>query len=151
MRASASKGLFLSIDPRSRQPLQAQIYSAIRAAILEGVLAPGASLQSSRALAADLRVSRTTTLLAYEQLTAEGYLSARRGSGTFVALELPDDLPRASTSGPSSHRIIRPCPDAAQRSPRRRPTRFAWAGRRAPSVSACPRSICSRSNSGLRW
>ena len=101
MRASASKGLFLSIDPRSRQPLQAQIYSAIRAAILEGALAPGGSLQSSRGLAADLRVSRTTTLLAYEQLTAEGYLSARRGSGTFVALELPDDLPRASTSGPS--------------------------------------------------
>jgi len=33
----------------------------------------------------DLRVSRTTTLLAYEQLIAEGYLETRRGSGTFVA------------------------------------------------------------------
>jgi GntR family transcriptional regulator/MocR family aminotransferase len=40
-----------------------------------------------------LRVSRTTTLLAYEQLLAEGYLQTRRGSGTFVAEPLPDDLP----------------------------------------------------------
>jgi len=41
-----------------------------------------------------LNVSRTTTLLAYEQLLAEGYLTARHGSGTFIASELPDALPR---------------------------------------------------------
>ena len=54
-------------------------------AILGGTLVPGTRLPSSRALADDLSVSRTTTLLAYEQLLAEGYLAARRGSGTFVA------------------------------------------------------------------
>jgi GntR family transcriptional regulator/MocR family aminotransferase len=87
-------GLLIRIDSRGRATLRDQVYGAIRSAILDGVLIPGTRLPSSRALADDLRVSRTTTILAYEQLLAEGYLSARHGSGTFVAGELPDDLPR---------------------------------------------------------
>jgi GntR family transcriptional regulator/MocR family aminotransferase len=84
------------IDPHGRGGLQQQVYAAVRRAILDGVLAPGTRLPSSRTLAEDLCVSRTTTLLAYEQLLAEGYLAARHGSGTFVADELPDDLPQRS-------------------------------------------------------
>ena len=57
-------------------------------------------MPSSRALAEDLGVSRTTTLLALDQLQAEGYLTARRGSGTSVANELPDDLPAIPASRP---------------------------------------------------
>jgi GntR family transcriptional regulator/MocR family aminotransferase len=87
--------LLIRIDPRAPEGLQKQIYSGIRQAILEGVLPPGARLPSSRALAIDLNVSRTTTLLAFDQLFAEGYLATKRGSGTFVAHELPDDLPRS--------------------------------------------------------
>ncbi|HMJ83890.1 MAG TPA: winged helix-turn-helix domain-containing protein, partial [Vicinamibacterales bacterium] len=74
-------GLLIRIDPRARAGLQQQIYAAIRRAILDGVVAPGTQLASSRALADDLCVSRTTTLLAYEQLTAEGYVTTRHGSG----------------------------------------------------------------------
>ena len=92
--ATSSAGLLVRIDPRAPQGLQQQVYSAVRRAILEGTLAPGTRLPSSRTFAADLCVSRTTTLLAYEQLLAEGYLTARHGSGTFVAAELPDDLPQ---------------------------------------------------------
>jgi GntR family transcriptional regulator/MocR family aminotransferase len=92
-RASLARSPFIRLDPRSRETLQAQIYTAVRTAILDGTLAPGAPLSSSRSLALDLGVSRTTTLLAFEQLEAEGYLTPRRGSGTFVARELPDDLP----------------------------------------------------------
>src|SRR5262245_46960425 len=88
--------LLIRIDNRTRAGLQQQIYDSVRRAILDGVLAPGPRLPSSRALATDLRVSRTTTLLAFEQLTAEGYLSAAHGSGTFVASELPDDLLRGA-------------------------------------------------------
>jgi GntR family transcriptional regulator / MocR family aminotransferase len=88
--------LLVRIDARSRVSLQHQIYCAIQRLILDVVLAPGSRLPASRTLASDLRISRTTTLLAYEQLIAEGYLSAVRGSGTFVASELPDDLPRAA-------------------------------------------------------
>ncbi len=91
--------LLVRVDRRAGSALQQQIYSEIRRAVLDGVVAPGARLPSSRSLADDLAVSRTTTLLAFEQLMAEGYLVGRRGSGTFVAHELPDDLPRASGVG----------------------------------------------------
>ena len=84
--------LLVRLDARRRQGLQQQIYAGIQRAILDGVVGPGTRLPSSRALAADLGVSRTTTLLAVQQLQAEGYLAARRGSGTAVAAELPDDL-----------------------------------------------------------
>jgi len=100
MRAPSSTSLLIRLDPRCRGALQQQIYAGIRQAILDGVLAPGVRLPSSRALAADLDVSRTTTLLALEQLLAEGYLMARRGSGTFVAKELPDDLALRSALRP---------------------------------------------------
>ena len=88
--------LLVRINRRAGSALQQQIYSEIRRAVLDGVVPPGARLPSSRALADDLAVSRTTTLLAFEQLAAEGYLVGRRGSGTFVAHELPDDLPRTN-------------------------------------------------------
>jgi GntR family transcriptional regulator/MocR family aminotransferase len=87
----------IRIDPRASEGLQRQVYNAVRRAILDGVVDPGTRLPSSRALADDVRVSRTTTLLAYEQLLAEGYLETRRGSGTFVATELPDDLPQQAS------------------------------------------------------
>jgi GntR family transcriptional regulator/MocR family aminotransferase len=93
--------LLIRIDPSARGELQHQIYAGIRRAILDGVAQPGARLPSSRALAADLGVSRTTSLLALEQLVAEGYLTAQPGSGTFVAHELPDDLPRPRDSRPA--------------------------------------------------
>jgi GntR family transcriptional regulator/MocR family aminotransferase len=87
----------IRIEADAPDGLQRQVYTAVRRAILDGVLEPGVRLPSSRALADDLRVSRTTTVLAYELLLAEGYLETRRGSGTFVAAELPDDLPRRAT------------------------------------------------------
>jgi GntR family transcriptional regulator/MocR family aminotransferase len=93
-RAAAAP--LITIDPSSRAPLQQQIYQGLRRAILSGSLTPGTRLLSSRALATELAVSRTTTLLAFDQLLAEGYVSARHGSGTFVAIELPDDLPRVA-------------------------------------------------------
>lgn len=71
-------------------PLYHQLYGALRAAILEGRLGPGTRLPSTRTLARDTSVSRNTVLLAYEQLLAEGYTVGKRGSGTYVAAELPD-------------------------------------------------------------
>ena len=93
----------IRLDTCGSEGLQRQVYGAVRRAILDGVLQPAARLPSSRALADDLRVSRTTTLLAFEQLIAEGYLETRRGSGTFVAEELPDVLPQQS----SPRRLVR--------------------------------------------
>jgi GntR family transcriptional regulator/MocR family aminotransferase len=53
--------------------------------ILSGSLRAGDRLPSSRELVEELGVSRTVVVLAYEQLLAEGYATARRGSGTYVA------------------------------------------------------------------
>jgi GntR family transcriptional regulator / MocR family aminotransferase len=92
MATARPTSLLVRLDSRLREGLQQQIYASIRRAILDGVVTPGTRLPSSRALALDLGVSRTTTVLAVQQLQAEGYLTARRGSGTSVAATLPDDL-----------------------------------------------------------
>jgi GntR family transcriptional regulator/MocR family aminotransferase len=66
-------------------PRRAQLEAGLREAIREGRLRPEARLPSSRTLADELGVSRRLVVEAYEQLTAEGYLLARHGSGTRVA------------------------------------------------------------------
>ncbi|QIN85306.1 aminotransferase class I/II-fold pyridoxal phosphate-dependent enzyme [Rubrobacter tropicus] len=64
----------------------------MRAEILAGRLPARARLPSTRAVAAELGVSRTTVVAAFDQLLAEGYLEGRAGSGTYVAPSLPDDM-----------------------------------------------------------
>ncbi len=115
MPRSASLPIFL--DGRGGRSLQQQIYDAIRRAIAEGLVGAGRRLPSTRTLAADLGISRTTTLLALEQLRAEGYVVARRGSGMFVASEPPE------SPGPPARRMAPAQPaHAAERPP------FSWRG-----------------------
>jgi GntR family transcriptional regulator/MocR family aminotransferase len=76
--------------------------AALRAAIREGRLAPGAAIPSSRALARQLGLSRGTVTAAYDQLIAEGYLTARAGSATTVAPTPPiPALPATTDPGRS--------------------------------------------------
>ncbi|GJG89531.1 GntR family transcriptional regulator [Gemmatimonadetes bacterium T265] len=84
----------IAVDPAAREPLHRQIYSAVRDLIVVGRLRPNDRVPSTRALAADLGVSRNTVLLAMTQLTSEGYLRGRPGAGTRVAPQLPDALLR---------------------------------------------------------
>ncbi|WP_406090586.1 PLP-dependent aminotransferase family protein [Kitasatospora purpeofusca] len=65
--------------------LRAALEDALREAVQDGRLAPGTRLPSSRALGEDLGIARNTVVEAYGQLTAEGWLGARPGSGTTVA------------------------------------------------------------------
>ncbi|MCP9944878.1 PLP-dependent aminotransferase family protein [Streptomyces somaliensis] len=65
--------------------LRAGLMEALREAVRTGRLAPGTRLPSSRVLAADLGVARNTVADAYAELVAEGWLTARQGSGTRVA------------------------------------------------------------------
>jgi GntR family transcriptional regulator / MocR family aminotransferase len=67
------------------RPRRAQLEAELREAIRAGRLRPDARLPSSRGLASELGVSRRLVVEAYEQLAAEGYVVARRGSGTRVA------------------------------------------------------------------
>jgi GntR family transcriptional regulator/MocR family aminotransferase len=78
------------------------VESALRTAIRDGQLAPGVRLPSSRDLATQLGVARGTVTAAYGQLTAEGYLTARRGSGTSVAASL--NAPVTATTPTSTPR-----------------------------------------------
>jgi GntR family transcriptional regulator/MocR family aminotransferase len=95
-----ARSLLIRIDPRARAGLQQQVYAGIRRAILEGVAPPGTRLPSSRALATDLGISRTTAVLALEQLVAEGYVTVRRALGSFVVSELPDAMPEPRAAPP---------------------------------------------------
>ncbi|GIP31254.1 PLP-dependent aminotransferase family protein [Paenibacillus sp. J2TS4] len=61
------------------------LYQAIKAAIMEGRLAYGIQLPSTRELAKQYSLSRGTVNVAYEMLAAEGYTSSETGKGTFVA------------------------------------------------------------------
>ncbi|GKS97805.1 PLP-dependent aminotransferase family protein [Acidovorax sp. SUPP3434] len=63
-----------------------RIYDLLRAQIADGTLAAGARAPSTRALATDLAVSRTTVTAAYEQLAAEGFLVTAPGRAARVAL-----------------------------------------------------------------
>ena len=78
-------GLLLALDRESGAPLHSQLELRLREHVRSGRLAPGSRLPSSRALAAELDVSRGVVLEAYEQLTAEGYLTASQGAPTRVA------------------------------------------------------------------
>jgi GntR family transcriptional regulator/MocR family aminotransferase len=74
----------------------AWLYGELRSAILDGRLAPGSRVPSTRQLAAAYDVARGTVVAVFEQLLSEGYLTSLAGSGTHVAESLPDDWFRAS-------------------------------------------------------
>src|ERR1700759_3527272 len=73
-------------------PLRRQLEDSLRVASRSGRLGPGSLLPPSRDLAQQLGVSRGVVVGSYAQLAAEGYLAARRGSGTWGA-ELPETAP----------------------------------------------------------
>lgn len=77
--------LLIPLDSRSKKPLYEQIYSHICAEIRSGALKAGDRLPSTRVLAEHLKVSRSTTQMAYDQLLAEGYMEARPCRGYFVS------------------------------------------------------------------
>ncbi|MFJ4901879.1 PLP-dependent aminotransferase family protein [Streptomyces sp. NPDC088727] len=81
----ATFGADLHIDPTGATGLRAGLMDALREAARTGRLAPGTRLPSSRTLAADLGIARNTVADAYAELVAEGWLTARQGSGTRVA------------------------------------------------------------------
>ena len=70
-----------SSTARAPRPLRAQLEDGLREAVRDGRLAARSRLPATRALAADLGVSRRLVVDSYAQLLAEGYLTARRGSG----------------------------------------------------------------------
>src|ERR1700733_8556236 len=83
-RTWAISGVDLHLELRG-PGVRAALEAGLRDAVSSGRLGAGTRLPSSRALAADLGIARNTVAEAYGQLVAEGWLTARQGSGTRVA------------------------------------------------------------------
>ena len=90
----------VTLDRTSDTPLAVQLAEAVRDAAGDGRLRAGDRLPSTRALAAQLQVSRTVTAAAYEQLHAEGWIAGRHGSGTYVTTAPPGTVRSAPTQPP---------------------------------------------------
>ncbi|MFF1377687.1 PLP-dependent aminotransferase family protein [Streptomyces sp. NPDC058308] len=123
--------------PGSRR---AVLIRALRDAVREGRLAPGSRLPPYRSLAADLGLARNTVADAYAELVAEGWLTARQGSGTRVAAgasfaRTPSRRPRtpvpARPTAPA-HNLRQGTPDAASF------PRTAWLAAARRALGAAP-------------
>ncbi|WP_370280440.1 PLP-dependent aminotransferase family protein [Pontibacterium sp.] len=92
MASQFPSSLFLPFQESSSELAQyTRLFRAFQQAIINGDLTPGAKLPASRALCAELGISRNTVKTAYEMLHAEGYVETRHGAGSFVATNLPLD------------------------------------------------------------
>ncbi|MDG2540142.1 PLP-dependent aminotransferase family protein [Dyella jiangningensis] len=103
--------LAIALDPGRGLPLFLQLAGAIADDIRAGRLKPGEPLPGSRELAAHLGVNRNTVVAGYEELMAEGLVSARQGGGTFVAMPapLPPPPPAAAAQTPT-YALLPPLP-----------------------------------------
>ncbi|GAB7186881.1 PLP-dependent aminotransferase family protein [Kitasatospora sp. Ki12] len=125
----------LHLDLPATGGRRAALMTALREAIRSGRLAPGTRLPPYRALATDLGLARNTAAEAYAELVAEGWLTARQGSGTTVA-ERAEPVPPARARRPSPrpgprHDLRQGQPDASS-FPR---TGWLAAARRALTVA----------------
>ncbi|MEU2928243.1 PLP-dependent aminotransferase family protein [Streptomyces sp. NPDC007251] len=129
----ATLGVDLHLEPAGSGGLRRGLTDALREAVRTGRLAPGTRLPSSRTLAADLGIARNTVAEAYADLVAEGWLTARQGSGTRVA-------ERASAAAPSpvTARGADGSGPAARRSAPGRPRYSLIPG--SPDLAAFPRT-----------
>lgn len=114
-----TRPLPLELDRSAKTPLAEQIHKGIRAAIENGVLAPGARLPSWQDLAAQLGVARGTVRSAYEKLSSAQLIVAARATGTHVvdrpSFPVRQDTPpdpgsfmemyRELTSGPATFQM----------------------------------------------
>ena len=133
------------IDKTSGIPLYKQIYSSIAADILTGVIASGSRLPSTRRLAQELSVGRNTAEKAYKQLEAEGYITARAGSG-FTAEKIPLDFSGGFSAGVSAHSSAKPQAAGFSRSPHKAGT----GSRIKPNAGSAPPQAPQRPPAAVR-
>src|SRR5437868_5604243 len=93
-RLSASFLPPIALARHTKIPKHRQVYEWFRRAIIDGQLRAGQRVPSTRALAAELKISRIPVLNAYEQLLAEGYFEGFVGAGTCIARSIPDEALR---------------------------------------------------------
>ena len=85
--------MMLQLDRSAGDGLQTQLLDQLQNLIASGRIAPLSRMPATRNLARQLGISRTTVMLVYEELIAEGYLQTKPAAGTFVSA-LPPGAPR---------------------------------------------------------
>ena len=100
--------LAIDLDRNGGDALHRQIEASIRQRIRSGALPAGVALPPTRALAAELGVTRGVVVEAYAQLVAEGYLTSRSGGYTQVAPAGRPHAPPAAAPGPGRPAPSRP-------------------------------------------
>ncbi|MBZ5554983.1 MAG: PLP-dependent aminotransferase family protein [Acidobacteriia bacterium] len=102
-----SRGVLLPPVRAAGRLRRGDVYRAIRAAVLDGVLSPGERLPSTRQAGADYGVSRGMLEEVYAQLTEEGFIERAVGRGTFVAPTV-ERLSTPVNRKPGEPRVLRP-------------------------------------------
>jgi GntR family transcriptional regulator / MocR family aminotransferase len=126
---------WLRLDRRDGETLRAAAERMLREAICSGALRPGVRLPSSRALAAQLGVSRGVASEAYGQLAAQGFLAVPTKSAPVVASVVSPPPPaglRAEPSPPPRFDLTPTTPDVALFPRRRWLSAFSEVMRSAP-------------------
>lgn len=120
----------------ARSGVRKGLTDALREAVRGGRLAPGTRLPSSRSLAVDLGIARNTVADAYADLVAEGWLTARQGSGTRVAERAvprpAEPAPRRRAAGGPTYDLMPGTPDLASF------PRAAWLKAARRAMAAAP-------------
>ncbi|MBI1753543.1 MAG: PLP-dependent aminotransferase family protein [Acidobacteria bacterium] len=107
-----------ALDLSSGSTLTLQIVEGFKEAIWTGRLRPGDPVPSTRPFAEALGVSRNTVLDAYQELAAEGFLFAQRGSGSFVADPLPPGFAALGSGQPRETLAFALAPAPSPEAPR---------------------------------
>lgn len=107
-RAGGALLLSIAIERDSSRPISTQLYVTLRDLMLSGAIAAGIRLPSSRTLARDLSVSRTTVIDAFDRLIAEGLVESRVGAGTFVSDVLNAERPQSPAAVGRARPIRKP-------------------------------------------
>src|SRR2546421_1969539 len=84
----------VSIDPRDRTPIYAQLERGLRAAIATGRLGPGDQLPTVRQMAVELQVNANTVARVYAELERAGVIETKRGVGSFISATPAQAHPR---------------------------------------------------------
>ena len=96
----------LELRPQGDATLTQQLYGELRKVMLDGTLAPGRRLPSSRELARQLKVSRNTVSGVIDQLAMEGFLDVGQGRRPVVAAAKPK-LVRGGSVAPGAPPKVR--------------------------------------------
>lgn len=120
VKRSSGELLFsITVDRALGKSITTQVYGSIRQLITSGDLPAGKRLPSSRTLAKELDISRTTAMAVFERLTSDGLIVSRTGSGSYVSelaeARKPEKSLQVEPAGPVSTKLADIIADASPR------------------------------------